>query len=127
MATATRTSDTLIGSVRELIGQTERVARAEAQAAVSQLVDLAVASARRSGILLVGLLFGVCAAAYLIFAAYLALAERVVPWHAAMIVAAGSALLAVLLGWLGSRGGLTRTRTAPRNSKLVTHTSLPYE
>ena len=105
MTVATRTSDTLIGSVRELITQTERVARAEAQATISHVVDLALANVRRGGVLAVSLLFGVCAGAYAIFAAYLALATRIAPWCAALIVAGGSALIAALTSWMGSRGG----------------------
>ena len=104
MSTATRTSDSLIGSVRELITQTERVARAEARATMSHVIDLAFASARRGSVLAVSLLFGVVAGNYAVFAGYLALSTRMEPWRAALVVAGALGAVAAVLGWLGLRG-----------------------
>ncbi len=100
---APRASETLMGAMRELVGQSERVARAEARVAASRLRDVARSGARRGLLIAVATFFSGSAVLYGLFAAYLSLATRMVGWQAALVIAASCVVLAMLLLGIASR------------------------
>jgi Putative Actinobacterial Holin-X, holin superfamily III len=91
-----RPSETLMGAMRELLEQSERVARAETRVAASRVVDIAQGGAKRGSLAAVAVVLASCSLLYLIHAAYLALATRIAPWIAALCIALGCALIAAV-------------------------------
>jgi cytochrome c biogenesis protein CcdA len=98
-----RASETLMGVMRELIGQSERVARAEARVAASRLRDVAQSGAKRGALFALSAVFGGTAMLYLLFAAFLSLARVMPGWQAALILAGSCVVIALGLAWVASR------------------------
>lgn len=98
-----RASETLLSSMRELVSQSERVARAEARLTASRLGDLAQSGAKRGLLIVSAMTVAAAAIGFALHAIYLALAMHVVAWMAALIVAGGCTLLALMLAWAASR------------------------
>ncbi len=93
----------LMDSMREMVAQSERVARAEARVVASRVGDVAEASARRMVLYGAAALLSTLAVAFLLVAAYDALCTWVPGWQAALIVAAATSLLAALCAGIASK------------------------
>lgn len=91
-------AQTLMGAMRELVTQSERVARAEARVVASRLGDVARVGSRRLMLVAATAILAIAAVSFLLVAAYVALASVVAEWIAALIVAGGSLCLAGLCG-----------------------------
>lgn len=102
-------SQTLLGAVRQLVAQSEVVARAEATVAASRIADIAQAGIRRAVIYAFAGLSVAYATGFVLHAVYLLLLHVMPAWAAALAVAVGLSSLAVLLIWSASRGSSTRT------------------
>ncbi|MBC7841600.1 MAG: phage holin family protein [Gemmatimonadaceae bacterium] len=99
MSNSPRASQTLLGAMRELVTQSERVAKAEARVMASRLGDVARVGSRRVILVASALMLAGAAVSFLLVAAYVVLAARMTNWYAALIVAGGTTCLAVLCGW----------------------------
>jgi Putative Actinobacterial Holin-X, holin superfamily III len=96
-------SQTLLGAVRQLVAQSEAVARAEATAAASRLADIAQAGVRRAVIYAAAALSIAYAVGFVLHAAYLLLLRVMPAWSAALTLAAALCSIAGLLLWAASR------------------------
>jgi MFS family permease len=97
MSQVRTSTDSLMGALKELVAQSERVAKAEARLAVARYTDTARLGARRVGMFVIGGGIAGFAAGYLIYAGYLALVLIVTPWQSALIVSGVLGALSALL------------------------------
>jgi Putative Actinobacterial Holin-X, holin superfamily III len=96
-------TDSVMGALKELVAQSERVAKAEARLAIARYTDTARLGARRVGMLVVGGGFGCFAFGYFIYAGFLGLTRVLAPWQSALVVACTLSVAASLL-IAGARG-----------------------
>ncbi len=101
MRVSRRASETLLGAVRELVTQSEQVAKAEARVAVSRLGDVAVSGMRRTALLASAALVGSYAIGFVLHAVFLLLLRVMDPWIAALTVAGVLAATSGVLAWIG--------------------------
>lgn len=102
MATTPHATQKLMGAMRELVTQSERVALAEARVVASRVGDVAQAGARRMVLVLTATMLATLALGFLLVAMYDALAIWVPGWEAALIVAGSTLLVAGLFAWSAS-------------------------
>ncbi len=102
MATTPHATQKLMGAMRELVTQSERVALAEARVVASRVGDVAQAGARRMVLVLTATMLATLALGFLLIAMYDALAIWVPGWEAALIVAGSTLLVAGLFAWSAS-------------------------
>ena len=102
MQTAPHAAERVMGAMRELLTQSERVARAEARVVASRVGDVAQAGARRLVLALAAMMSATLAIGFLLVAAYDALATRMPAWEAALIVSASGFVVTALLAWAAS-------------------------
>lgn len=106
------------GALKDLVAQSERVARAEVRLMMAEYTSSATLGIRRLVVFIVG---GVCAcfaAGYVLYAAFLALLQVLDPWKAALILGATLGLCSGVLFAAGSRGAKERERQAIPQSLL---------
>jgi len=85
--------DSTVGAVRALLVHGERLARAEADLALSRARDLALAGGRSAAGVVAGAVCLLIALVFILGAVFFALAQEMAPWRAALLVAAVSALI----------------------------------
>lgn len=96
-------SQTLLGAVRQLVAQSEAVARAEATAVVSHVADMAQAGVQRAVVYACAALALAYAVGFVLHAAYLLLLRVMPAWSAALTLAAALCSIAGLLLWVARR------------------------
>ncbi len=99
MGTSAPAPQRLLGAMRELVAQSERLARAEARVVASRVTDAAQASARRLALAVATGVLVTLSMGFLLVAAYDALSAVVPAWQAALIVAGVALLIAALCAW----------------------------
>ncbi len=106
MSPAPASADSLMGALKEVLAQSERVAKAEVRLAIANYTDRSRLGARRVVLVLVGGGLACFAIGYLIFACFLALTLVLPAWQSASVVTIvlsfASALM--LVGGLRSSG-----------------------
>ncbi len=103
--------------MRELAAQSERVARAEARVVAARVGEVAQAGARRMVLIIVAAVFATLALGFLLVAAYDALSAVLPGWQAALIVAGGTLLIALLCTWGASASPSMSTSFITHNSE----------
>ena len=121
MQTAPHSAEKVMGAMRELLTQSERVARAEARVVASRVGDVAQAGMRRLVMIFAAMMCATLAIGFLLVAAYDALSTRVPGWEAALIVSAAAFVVTALLTWAASTSSsdapsLLPTITTGKNS-----------
>lgn len=109
------------GALKELVAQSERVARAEVRLMMAEYTSSATLGIRRLVVFVVGGVFACFAAGYLLYAAFLALLQVLVPWEAALLLGATLGLLSGVLFAAGLRGTKGRDiKLAPQSLLKLT-------
>ncbi len=99
MASPSQAPQRVMTAMRELAAQSERVARAEARVVAARVGEVAQAGARRMVLIIVAAVFATLAFGFLLVAAYDALSAVLPGWQAALIVAGGTSLIALMCTW----------------------------
>ncbi len=87
MSPGRTSADSLMGALKDVIAQSERVAKAEVRLAIANYADRSRPGARRAFLVVVGGSLACFAIGYLIFACFLRLSMVIPAWQAASIVA----------------------------------------
>ncbi len=103
MSTARTPADTLMGAIKDLVAQSERVARAEVRLTIAKYTNLAQSGARRAGVAFIAAVFGVYALWFVCHAGFLGLSTVFAPWLASLITAGSLSALAAVLGFAAFR------------------------
>ena len=106
------------GALKELVAQSERVARAEVRLMMAEYTSSATLGIRRLSVFVVGGVFAFFAAGYVLYAAFLALLQALAPWKAALLLGATLGVLSGVLFAAGLRGARGRDTTLGPQSLL---------
>ena len=90
-------ADSLMGALKEVIAQSERVAKAEVRLAIATYADRSRPGARRVFLVVVGASLACFAIGYLIFACFLSLSMLLPAWQSASIIAVVLSFASALL------------------------------
>ena len=116
MSTAPHATQKLMGAMRELLTQSERVARAEARVVASRVGDVAQAGVRRIVLAVAAMMLATLAIGFLLIAAYDALSTHITAWQAALVVSGVSFALTALAAWAASSSPVGTASLLPKLS-----------
>lgn len=106
-------------SVRGLLTHAERLARTEMELAVAKGKDSLSDQARPFGMLVGAALLGLGGVAYLLYAVYSGLTEKVDPWLAALITAGVAFASAFAILKLAAKADVASTETRSSHDRAV--------